>query len=56
MIETGIIGIEEMLVTDAVTAKVLGSGGLNVFAIPAVIALSEKTALKRRIVKMPIRQ
>ena len=45
MLETGIIGKEEMLVTDADTAKALGSGGLNVFATPAMIALSEKTAL-----------
>ena len=53
MIETGIIGIEEMIVTDAVTAKVLGSGGLNVFATPAMIALSEKTALKSVLSYLP---
>ena len=53
MIETGIIGKEEMLVTDAVTAKVLGSGGLNVFATPAMIALSEKTALKSVLSYLP---
>ena len=53
MIETGIIGTEEMLVTDAVTANVLGSGGLNVFATPAMIALSEKTALKSVLSYLP---
>ena len=53
MLETGIIGKEEMLVTDADTAKALGSGGLNVFATPAMIALSEKTALTSILQYLP---
>ena len=42
---TGIVGTEEMTVTCSDTAKALGSGGADVFATPAMIALSEKTAL-----------
>ena len=53
MLETGIIGKEEMLVTEADTAKALGSGGLNVFATPAMIALSEKTALTSILQELP---
>lgn len=53
MLETGIIGKEEMLVTEADTAKALGSGGLNVFATPAMIALSEKTALTSILLELP---
>ena len=53
MLETGIIGKEEMLVTEADTAKALGSGGLNVFATPAMIALSEKTALRSILQELP---
>ena len=53
MLETGIIGKEEMLVTEADTAKALGSGGLNVFATPAMIALSEKTALTSILKELP---
>ena len=53
MLETGIIGKEEMLVMEADTAKALGSGGLNVFATPAMIALSEKTALTSILQELP---
>ena len=53
MLETGIIGKEEMLVTESDTAKALGSGGLNVFATPAMIALSEKTALTSILKELP---
>ena len=53
MLETGIIGKEEMLVTDADTAKALGSGGLNEFDTPAMIALSEKTALTSILQYLP---
>lgn len=53
MLETGIIGKEEMLVTEADTAKALGSGGLNVFATPAMIALSENTALTSILQELP---
>ena len=45
MLETGIKGKEELTVTEEITAKVVGSGGLEVFATPMMIALSEKTAL-----------
>ena len=45
MLEIGIKGKEEIIVDENNTAKALGSGGLNVFATPAMIALSEKTAL-----------
>ena len=45
MLEIGIKGKEELTVTEEITAKVVGSGGLEVFATPMMIALSEKTAL-----------
>lgn len=44
--EVGIKGREEVIVTKELTAKELGSGTLNVFATPAMIALMEKTAWK----------
>lgn len=53
MLEKGIVGKEEMIVTEADTAKALGSGGLNVFATPAMIALSEKTALRSVLKYLP---
>ena len=53
MLEIGITGKEEMIVTEADTAKALGSGGLNVFATPAMIALSEKTALRSILQYLP---
>ena len=46
MLETGIKGKQEMLVTEDNTANKVGSGGLEVFATPAMIALAEKTALE----------
>ena len=46
MIETGIKGHGEITVTDALTAKHFGSGELEVYATPAMIALAEETALK----------
>jgi predicted thioesterase len=46
MLEIGIKGKEEGVVEEKYTAKALGSGGLAVFATPAMIALSEKTALE----------
>ena len=44
MIETGIKGHQEMTVTEADTARVMGSGVMDVFATPAMLALMEKTA------------
>jgi Predicted thioesterase len=46
MLETGIIGKEEMIVNEENTARTVGSGGLEVFATPALIALAEKTAFE----------
>ncbi len=44
MLQTGIKGKKELMVTDENTAKTMGSGALNVFATPAMIALMEETA------------
>jgi len=44
MLTVGIKGKEEVLVSEANSAKTLGSGTLDVFATPAMIALMEKTA------------
>jgi predicted thioesterase len=46
MLNKGIIGKEELIVTEENTAKAVGSGGLEVFATPALIALAEKTAFQ----------
>jgi predicted thioesterase len=44
MLEAGITGKNELLVTTKDSASVVGSGLLNVFATPSMIALMEKTA------------
>ena len=44
MLETGIQGKKELMVTKENTAKVMGSGTLDVFATPSMIALMEETA------------
>ncbi len=44
MLKTGIIGKQEVVVSQNNTAEVVGSGQLPVFATPAMIALIEKTA------------
>ena len=44
MIKAGIKGSQETTVTEANTALAVGSGTLQVFATPAMIALMEKTA------------
>lgn len=44
MLKTGIKGTKECIVTTDKTANVMGSGELDVFATPAMIALMEETA------------
>ena len=44
MLEAGIKGTKEIMVTNEHTAKPMGSGTLDVFATPAMIALMENTA------------
>ncbi len=46
MLMTGLKGRQEILVTEANSAKTMGSGTLDVFATPAMIALMELTAWK----------
>ena len=43
MLETGIRGKQSVAVTPENTAKTMGSGTLDVFATPALVALAEKT-------------
>ena len=44
MLEAGIKGTKEIMATNENTAKTMGSGTLDVFATPAMIALMENTA------------
>ncbi|MBQ2971023.1 MAG: thioesterase family protein [Ruminococcus sp.] len=44
MLETGIKNTLTIKVTDDKTAKVMGSGTLDVFATPSMVALMEQTA------------
>lgn len=44
MLEAGIKGTKEIMVTNENTAKTMDSGTLDVFATPAMIALMENTA------------
>ena len=44
MLEAGIKGRQEVMVTDENSAAAVGSGLLPVFATPAMVALMEKTA------------
>ncbi len=43
MLEAGFRGKQNVTVTPENTAKTMGSGTLNVFATPALVALAEKT-------------
>ena len=49
-LETGIRGAQSVLVTAANTAKTMGSGTLEVFATPALVALAarRKRTCRRR--------
>lgn len=44
MLKAGIQGRQEVMVTEDNSASALGSGLLEVFATPAMVALMEKTA------------
>ena len=46
MLQIGIRGSGEAVVTEALTAKAMGSGELPVYATPAMVALVEETAWK----------
>lgn len=46
MLEVGIKGKREMLVTKEKTARAVGSGTLDVFATPCMIAMMENTAFE----------
>lgn len=46
MLTTGIKGREDVLATEANSAKTMGSGTLDVFATPSMAALMEQTAWK----------
>lgn len=46
MLQAGIKGTQELTVTEAVSAKTMKSGTLDVFATPSMIALMEETAWK----------
>lgn len=45
MLQPGIKGEQSVVVAENITARVMGSGTLNVYATPAMIALIEKTAM-----------
>ena len=46
MLTTGIKGKETVTAAESNSAKTMGSGSLDVFATPAMVALMEKTAVK----------
>lgn len=46
MLKTGVKGHQELVVTQELTAKNMGSGVMDVFATPAMLALMEKQHLQ----------
>lgn len=46
MVEVGLVGKTETVVTKVNTAKAVGSGSLDVFATPMMVALMENAAIK----------
>lgn len=52
-LKIGIIGSSEILVNSNNTAKTMGSGDLEVFATPAMIALMEKAATQAVLEYLP---
>ncbi len=46
MVEVGLVGKSETVVTEYNTAKAVGSGSLDVFATPMMVALMENAAIK----------
>lgn len=46
MLEKGITGSKTLVVDAGKTARAMGSGGLDVFATPALVALMEGTAME----------
>lgn len=52
-LSSGVRGTQELLVTNENTAKALGSGGLDVFSTPSMIALMEFCAAKSVVALLP---
>ena len=52
MLKEGVKGTQEIMVTEENTAKVMGSGALDVFATPAMIALMEKKSFKMLVIPL----
>ena len=49
MLKEGVKGTQEIMVTEENTAKVMGSGALDVFATPAMIALMAASPVGMKI-------
>ncbi len=52
-IAPGLVGEARVLVTEEQTARHLGSGGVNVFATPAMVRLMEEAAVKALAGRLP---
>lgn len=55
-IAPGLVGEARVLVTEEETARHLGSGGVNVFATPAMVRLMEEAAVKALAGHLPMGQ